>query len=498
MAWRVPVRALRLAGILWLMLASWLLERTGLRRLAWLVTGRGAAYQPRPNEFLVRAGFERMGPTFIKLGQVVASSPGLFPKRYAVEFQKCLDQVPPFDLATLRAIVAESLGAPVDTLFKSMEDVTLGSASIAQVHGAVLHDGSAVVVKVQRPGIAETVDADIWWMRRGAVVLERLFEGARLANLSGVIADFDRTIHEELDFRREADNQREFNALMAQHGITDVRAPVPVEGMVTERVLVMERFFGIKADDPVGLRAAGIDPEVYLRKGLRAWLLTVMLHGYFHGDAHAGNLMMLPAGPACGFLDFGIIGRFTDAQRHTVMRYVLAFAAKDYEALADVMIEIGAVNASVDRAGLVRDLSALYSPLVDMSMSEIRYEDLLPEATRVSYRHGITLPSEFLLILKQMLFFDGYAKVAAPGLNVFSDFYLVDFLFTPAAAKAGIDFNLMMPLMRQIQARHQERLASAPQKVSTSSMSPAPSTSMTTLSSPTAMPADGGSPSDSD
>jgi predicted unusual protein kinase regulating ubiquinone biosynthesis (AarF/ABC1/UbiB family) len=464
MVWRVPARALRIAAILLSMFFAWIVERTGLRWLLWRLRGATEPFAPRPNEALVRVGFERMGPTFIKLGQVVASSPGLFPKRYSVEFQKCLDQVPPFDLAQLRAIVAQSLGAPIDTLFASMEDTTLGSASIAQVHGAVLHDGSDVVVKVQRPGIADTVDADIWWMRRGAALLERMFEGARLANLSGVISDFDRTIHEELDFRREAENQREFNQIMAQHGITDVRAPVPVDRMVTERVLVMERFFGIKADDPEGLRAAGIDPETYLRKGLRAWLLTVMLHGYFHGDAHAGNLMMLPQGPACGFLDFGIIGRFTDAQRHTVMRYVLAFAAKDYDALADVIIEIGAVHASVDRAGLVRDLCALYSPLVDMAMSEIRYEDLLPEATRVSYRHGIMLPSEFLLILKQMLFFDGYAKAAAPGLNVFSDFYLVDFLFTPAAAKAGIDFNLMMPLMRQIQARHQEKLAESAAK----------------------------------
>ncbi|MCB9728328.1 MAG: AarF/ABC1/UbiB kinase family protein [Deltaproteobacteria bacterium] len=460
MVWRVLSRALRITAILTLMLVTWIAEHTGLRWLAWrLGASSGAAFERKPNQVLVREAFERMGPTFIKLGQVVASSPGLFPRRYSDEFQRCLDRVPSFDLATLRAIVADSLGQPIDELFRSMEDLPLGSASIAQVHGAELPDGTAVVVKVQRPNIADMVDADLWWMRRGAAILERLFEGARLANLTGVIEDFDRTIHEELDFRREADNQREFNRIMALHGITDVRAPVPVEGMVTERVLVMERFFGIKADDVEALERAGIDAEVYLRKGLRAWLLTVMLHGYFHGDAHAGNLMMLPDGPACGFLDFGIVGRFNDAERHAVMRYVLAFAAKDYEALANVIIELGAVRDSIDRAGLVRDLEAVYSPLLDKTMSEIRYEEIMPEATRVAYRYGITLPGEFLLILKQLLFFDRYAKLAAPGLNVFSDFYLVDFLFTPQAAGAGIDFNLMMPLLRQIQERHKALVA---------------------------------------
>ena len=344
------------------------------------------------------------------------------------------------------------LGAPIETLFKSMEEAPLGSASIAQVHGAVLHDGRRVVIKVQRPGIADVVDADLWWMRRGAWILEKLFRTARLANMSGVIDDFDRTIHEEIDFEREAENLREFNTIMAHHGITDVRAPAPVDEMVSRRVLVMERFFGFKADDVEGVAGAGIDPEVYLRKGLRAWLLTVVLHGFFHGDAHAGNLMMLPDGPACGFLDFGIIGRFDDTQRSQVIRYVLAFAAQDYGSLAEIMMEIGAVSGAIDRDALVEDLETVYSPLLSKAMADIHYDEILPDATRVAYKYGITLPREFLLILKQLLFFDRYAKLAAPSLNVFSDYYLVDFLFTPAAMDAGLDFNQLMPLLQKVQA----------------------------------------------
>jgi aarF domain-containing kinase len=196
-----------------------------------------------------------------------------------------------------------------------------------------------------------------------------------------------------------------------------------------------------------------MDPETYLRKGLRAWLLTVVLHGFFHGDAHAGNVMMLPSGPACGFLDFGIIGRFDDAQRRQVIRYVLAFAAQDYDALAEVMIQIGAMDEDIDTPKLVADLKRVYGPLLTKSVGELRYDEILPEATRVAYRYGIKLPREFLLILKQLLFFDRYAKLAAPNLNVFSDYGLVDFLFTPTAMQCGLDFNEIMPLLQRIQTQ---------------------------------------------
>ncbi len=445
-------RAALISVVLVWMFLRWLTQHLGLRRLwAW---ARRRPYSPLRNEAIVREAFEILGPTYLKLGQLIASSPGLFPKRYATEFQRCLDQVPPFPLERVRAILAEELGRPVSEVFESFEEEPLGSASIAQVHGAVLRDGTRVVAKVQRPGIAAKVDGDLWWMRRGAWVAERLFQGARMVNAVGVIEDFDRTIHEELDFALEAAHQREFNAMMAAHGVDDVRAPVPVEGLVTRRVLVMERFDGFKADDVEGMAAAGLDTEHFLRRGLRAWLMTVVLHGFFHGDAHAGNLMLLPDGPAVGFLDFGIIGRFDDLQRQQVLRYVLAFAAQDYAALADVMIEIGAVDEErLDLPALVADLDRVYSPLIEKNLTEIKYEEILPDIMSVGYRYGVRLPREFLLILKQLLYFDRFAKLAAPNLNVFSDFRLVDFLFTPDARAAGLDFNQIMPLLQRLQAR---------------------------------------------
>lgn len=463
-ALRILWRAVQITFVLLGMFWAWVYSQTGIRKLVWRTFLRARPYEPLENPRILRYAFEKLGPSFIKLGQVIASSPGLFPRRYSDEFQMCLDRVKPFAVPDLKDTIARELGKPVDDLFVSFEDKPLGSASIAQVHGATItRDGQPyeVVVKVQRPGIRNKVDADVWWMRRGAWVAEKLFKGARLSNVSGVIEDFDRTIHEEIDFRLEGNNLSEFNVLMRKYGVADVKAPAPVEGMVTERVLVMERFRGLKADDRAGILAAGIDPEVYLRRGLRAWLMTMALDGYFHGDAHAGNLMMLPdavmiggkPSAAVGLLDFGIIGRFTAKQREQVLRYVLAFTAQDYQALAEVMTEIGAVSHKVDLATLVPELARVYSPLIEKNLADIKYEEVLPDITALAYRYGIRLPSEFLLILKQLLFFDRYAKLMAPNLNVFSDWALVDFLFGPLAAKSGLDFNVLFPLLMRVQKK---------------------------------------------
>lgn len=457
-ALRVVLRAFVIMLVLGGMLFAWLYSQTGLR---WIVRRgllRERAYEPLENPRIVRRAFEFLGPTFLKLGQVIASSPGLFPRRYADEFQHCLDRVPPFRLDRVKTTIERGLGKPVADIFDAFEDQPLGSASIAQVHGATLRaNGQRVVIKVQRPNIERVVDADLWWMRRGAWVVARLFKAARLANVTGVIHDFDRTIHEEIDFRCEAENLRKFNQLMDRYAISDVRAPCPVDALVTARVLVMERFDGFKADDVASMVKYGIEPGEYLRKGLRAWLMTVMLDGFFHGDAHAGNLMMIPGKdgkpPSIGLLDFGIIGRFDVKQRHQVMRYVLAFTAQDYAALGQIMSEVGAIDKGVDQAALVADLERVYSPLIEKNLADIRYEEILPDITAMAYRYGISLPSEFLLILKQLLFFDRYAKVAAPDLNVFSDFHLVDFLFTPLAHQSGLDFNVLMPLLMRIQTR---------------------------------------------
>lgn len=400
----------------------WLFDAVRLRKL-WLVcTGRPYTRLSRPA--LMRRFCEDMGPTFIKFGQIVASSAGMFPERYVQEFQKCLDRVRPFSFAEVTAILAVELGEEKAAELVDIDPEPLASASIAQVHTARLADGTDVVIKVQRPDIGAQVAADVRIMRQIARFAARLVPDADLANPEAIVDDFAVTLREELDFRKEAENLDRFNEIMAELGQKRVRAPVPHWAQTTRRVLVMERFFGVRVDQADEIVARGIDAEEALVTGMRAWFQCVVFYGFFHGDVHAGNLMLLDGGDI-GFLDLGIVGRFDDEQRRLVTDYVVAFAMGDYRTLAKVITAMGSVPPGLDMDGFVADLEETYGPMRSMSFGEIRYADFLPKIQRVASRHRMRMPREFVLITKQMLYFDRYAKLLAPELNVFTDPRLV-------------------------------------------------------------------------
>jgi len=412
---RVWLFAIYLTKYLWLGLAQVL----GLRRLAARVTGR--AYLPLTRPAAVRLLCEDMGPTFIKFGQIVASSAGMFPARYTVEFQKVLDRVRPFPFDQVNQIVRDELGERAVELGE-IDPHQLAAASIAQVHTATLADGTDVVLKVQRPGIQRLIEADVRLMTALARILSRLFpRRTEFINPVGFVQDFAATLREELDFRMEAENLDRFNEIMRELAYKDVRAPVPNWALTTERVLVMERFMGTRVDDEAAIRGRGLDGEEKLVHGLRAWFQCVVLYGFFHGDVHAGNLMLLESGDL-GFLDFGIVGRFDDRQRRLVTEYVVAFGTGDYKKLAEVIVEMGGVASSeVDMDGFVVGLKDAYGPLLTIAFGELNYADMLPRINKVARDHRMVMPREFILILKQMLYFDRYAKILAPKLNVFSD-----------------------------------------------------------------------------
>jgi predicted unusual protein kinase regulating ubiquinone biosynthesis (AarF/ABC1/UbiB family) len=365
-----------------------------------------------------------MGPTFIKFGQIVASSAGMFPDRYTREFQKCLDRVRPFDFDAVQAIIESELGEENAGLLCDIEPKPLASASIAQVHTARLSDGTDVVLKVQRPGIDTRIDADMRIMRLLAAIAARLLRDAELANPVAIVEDFAATLREELDFRLEANNLDRFNEIMVELGHDNIRAPVPQWEYTTRRVLVMERFFGTRVDNAAAIAERGIDAEAALVSGLRAWFQCVIFYGFFHGDVHAGNLMILE-NEDIGFLDFGIVGRFTDEQRWLVTDYILAFSTGDYKKLAQVITEMGGVPAELDMDSFVADLQETYSPLREMAFGDINYADFLPRIQKVASRHRMIMPKEFVLITKQMLYFDRYAKLLAPKLNIFTDTRLI-------------------------------------------------------------------------
>ena len=449
---KVCVRTLTITGATLYISFLFVISYLGLRRIWALVFERNKPYIAWQAPLLCRWYFELLGPTFIKLGQIIASSPGLFSESLSAEFKKCLDSVPPFPVEDAYKVLNESFDRPWSEIYSEFDPVPIAAASIAQVHRARLKSGEEVVIKIQRPGIRNLIDADLWFMSQEAWIAQKLSKRARLANVVGIIDDFSTTIIEELDFLQEAANINEFNSIMKQHGIEDVIAPYVYLQYTTERILTMEIFHGFRADDIEAANRIGIDSEYYLRVGMRAWLLTVILHGFFHGDVHAGNLMFLPEKKKIGFLDFGIIGRFDRKTRQQVVRYLLAFIVQDFDEVAKCMIDMGSAPEDVDIKAFSEQLNEVYTPLFAGNIADISYSEFLPKITDYATRFGVKLPREFILILKQLLYFDRYAKLAAPDLNIFGDLYLFDFLFTPAAQEAGIDTQQIMELMMKAQA----------------------------------------------
>jgi predicted unusual protein kinase regulating ubiquinone biosynthesis (AarF/ABC1/UbiB family) len=402
----------------------WLTDVVRLRKLYLAATGRGAKYQRLTRPVLLRMWCEDMGPTFIKFGQIVASSAGMFPDAYVKEFQKVLDRVKPFPFEAVQRTLDEELGAERAAHLVDIAPRQLASASIAQVHTAKLRDGTPVVIKVQRPGIIARCMADMRLMRMLAGVVARLKKDVDLANPVGVVDDFTKTLTEELDFREEAANLDRFNEIMRELGHRNIRAPVPHHEYTTRKVLVMEQFIGLRVDRFEEIKRRGIDGESKLVAGLRAWFQCVVFYGFFHGDVHAGNLMLLDD-DTIGFLDFGIVGRFEDKQRFLVTDYMIAFASGNYRRLAEIICEMAGTPPGLDMDGFIHDLGETYRPLLTLSFGELNYAEFLPGIQRTATRHRVKMPNEFILITKQLLYFDRYAKALAPKLNVFTDPRLV-------------------------------------------------------------------------
>lgn len=387
--------------------------------------------------------FASLGPTYVKLAQLVASSPGLFPAVLSDEFRSLLDEVPPFDYDDVRQVIIEELGGDPDVIFARFDRVPLASASIAQVHTAQLHDGEEVVVKIQRPGIKERVEGDLRILMRIAKLLERTSKG-RMANPIAVVEDFAATLSEELNFVSEARAMEAFEINLRAFGKNDdIRTPSVRWPWTTRRVLTMERIYGYKIDDLFELNTKGWDLAGTLKKGVRAWMEAALEHGYFHGDVHAGNLMIDEDGVMV-FLDFGIMGRL-DTKTKEVIRHGLPalLIDGDFKEVARAIYELGAILNPEDLEASSKDIAEMLEPIMGASLSEISYGEILVDIVQIGTRYEVRLPREMVLVAKQMLYFERYAKLMAPDWNIMNDAEIIAFLFdglqSEAVGQAGAD-----------------------------------------------------------
>lgn len=365
----------------------------------------------------LRLAFEDLGPAYIKLGQMIASSPTAFPKSVTHEFSRCLDEVRPLPVSTVWRILERELGEPPEQVFESIDTKPLASASIAQVHAATLKDGTRVVVKVQRPGISGRVEQDLGLMRFFARQAMRHPE-LRRANLTAIVDDFLRTIREEMDFLREADNIEAFRDVLERENISAIAyAPRVYRELTTERVLTLERLFGVRIDDKDGVEARVDDVLTVLRNNSQVFWTCVFLGGFFHGDIHAGNIMVMDDG-RLGFIDFGIFGRFNMDDRIALSEWVGALVTDDGEKLARSIKRMGAVPDTVDWETFVRDVTESFLPLRAFTVDKPEMlEQFFPKLRRMAARHDAHLPGNFVLILKQLAYFGRYVMIHDPSFN---------------------------------------------------------------------------------
>lgn len=398
--------------------------------------GTGAADLARE----VRDAFAELGPTYVKLAQLIASSPGLFPEVLSAELQTLLDRVPPVGYRQVRDVVVAELGDEPESLFARFDPEPLASASIAQVHAAQLPDGRQVVVKVQRPAIRGRLTADLRILTRIAHLLERTSAKGRMANPIAVVEDFSKTLAEELNFVTEARSMERFEANLHSYGNNgDVRVPGVVWEYTTPRVLTMERIDGYKIDDVARLGATGWDLALALKRGVRAWLESALEHGFFHGDVHAGNLMLDRDGRVV-FLDFGIMGRL-DSRTKEIIRHGLPalLIDADFKAVATAIYDLGAVLNPADLEQSSRDIAEIVEPILSKPLSEISYGQVLIDIIRIGTRYQVRLPRELVLVAKQLLYFERYAKLMAPDWNILNDPELMGFLFEDLWSEAADD-----------------------------------------------------------
>lgn len=391
----------------------------------------------------LRIAAEHLGPTYIKLAQIISSGEGLFPEELVAECQKCRDQVPPEDWAAVREVIESELGRPIDDVFSWIDHTPLAAASIAQVHAATLRTGESVVIKVQRPSVSTLVFADIKVMAWLAPFMVGRIPVAALANPPALVELFAETITEELDFRLEAQNMLDIARVFAELDQRGYVIPRPHPELVTPRVLVMERLEGFAFYDVAGIRDAGVDTKEVVRIGMIGFMEGCMLYGLFHGDLHGGNLFVMADGRVA-LLDFGITGRMDEFKRLAFLRMLVGASMNDVKAQLAAFRDLGALPHDVDLDAMIIELG-LDGPPIDPT--QLTQEQMLAEiqkAIKALLGYGARMPKELMLFVKNMVFLDGAIASLAPDLDLFAEIAHISMYFAEThgdriAADVGID-----------------------------------------------------------
>jgi ubiquinone biosynthesis protein len=375
--------------------------------------------EPKPAEepLPVRARqiLEELGPTYVKFGQILSTRPDLIPKEYIVEFSKLLDEVPPFSFREVKEQIESELGKPLEELFASFEEKPFASASIAQVHVARLHSGEKVVVKVQRPGIEDIIEADIAILSSLASLLERHLPETRPYDPSGIVREFAKTIRRELDFTREGRNADKFRRNFED--IDYIYIPKVYWDLTGKRVLTLEYIEGVKIGDVKALESRGYDKKKIAENLAKSFLKQVYVDGFFQGDPHPANILVKEGG-VIAFIDFGMIGRLDKELMNKLAELFIAIVKFDLERISQKYLEIGIITPETNISEFKLDVGELIEQYYGVPLKEIDMPRLLNDILDVAMEHRVRIPSNFSLLIKGMVTIEAVARQLDPDFNL--------------------------------------------------------------------------------
>jgi ubiquinone biosynthesis protein len=403
--------------------------RLGRALIGWSSHDRGTEHSRAGLSRRLRPAFERLGPTYIKLGQLLSSGEGIFPEELVNEFRLLRDRVPAESFTTVRRTIEEDLGKPLAAVFLSFDRVPIASASIAQVHAATLRTGERVVVKVQRRQARAQFHLDIAILSWIAPMLVGRIPVAALTNPPALVELFAETIVEELDFRLEAQNMLDIASVLIATGQRSIVVPRPHPDLVTRRVLVMEHLRGFSWNDAAGMRDAGVDTAAVLRAALISFLEGALLYGVFHGDLHGGN-MLVQADGTIALLDFGITGRLNQRKRLAFLRMQVGATSNALEPQIEAWRDLGALPADIDVAAVIKDLGLDRPPIDPTTLTADEMVGEIREITKALLGYGAKLPKELMLFVKNMLFLNGAMATMAPDVDILGEIVAIVTYFT--------------------------------------------------------------------
>lgn len=368
-----------------------------------------------PTPVRLRMALEQLGPTFIKLGQLLSSRPDILSAEYITELNKLQDKVAPVDFAEIEQQLLQELGASSSSLFCQFSHQPVAAASIAQVHRASLTDGTPVAVKVRRPGIEKTIATDLDILQGLANLLEKHGGQEQLFSPTEIIKEFRRTIYRELDFTKEGHNLGRFTGFFEEN--TTVAIPDVYWELTTDAVLTMEFIDGIKISDTPQLTQAGHNLKTIAHNGAQAFLDQVLVHGLFHGDPHPGNVLVNAKGEIC-FLDLGMVGHVDDTLRQQLTSLLLGIFKRDSDLLVSVMLTARDRSKEINIAALKRELSEFIDDYHQIPLKRIDTFKLINEFIGLMKHHHIKFPSDLMLLAKALVTIEGIGRQLDPSFNL--------------------------------------------------------------------------------